>query len=158
MAVRPWENRFLDINLKDGVKILENGSADVNEGAKTQLISTGKKSTSNIANERTVPSRSSMNSNEKRGLSYSDGSSSSPGKSANVLETPGLSKPVLKDLVEETPSKPIAGSRSHSNPKERSTLSDKQGKKRLSLPSSGQSLSHAFPLFLFLLQILLLSC
>ncbi|XP_022862889.1 protein IQ-DOMAIN 1-like [Olea europaea var. sylvestris] len=145
MAVRPWENRFLDINLKDGVKILENRSADVNEGAKTQLISTGKISTSNIANERTVPSRSSMNSNEKRGLSQSDGSSSSPGKSANALETPGVlltstrSKPVLKDLVEETTSKPVAGSRSHSNPKERSTLSDKQGKKRLSLPSSGLS-------------------
>ncbi|CAA2956981.1 IQ-DOMAIN 1-like [Olea europaea subsp. europaea] len=160
MAVRPWENRFLDINLKDGVKILENRSADVNEGAKTQLISTGKISTSNLANERTVPSRSSMNSNEKRGLSLSDGSSSSPGKSANALETPGVlltstrSKPVLKDLVEETTSKPVAGSRSHSNPKERSTLSDKQGKKRLSLPSSGQSLSHAFPYS----QILLLSC
>ncbi|CAI9778304.1 unnamed protein product [Fraxinus pennsylvanica] len=143
MAVRPWENRFLDINLNDGVKILENGSADVNKGTKTQLIYTGKKSTSNIANERTVPSRSRLNSNEKRGLSHSDGSSSSPSNSANVLETPGMllsstmSKPVLKDLVKETTSKPVAGSRSHSNPKERSTLSDKQGKKRLSLPSSG---------------------
>ncbi|KAL2485552.1 IQ-domain 5 [Abeliophyllum distichum] len=141
MAVRPWENRFLDINMKDGVKILENQSADAKP--KTQLISTGKKSTSNIANEKTVPSRSSINSIEKRGLSHSDGSSSSPSKSANVQETPAMlfsntkSKPVLKDLVKEATSKPIAGSRSHSNPKERSTLSDKQGKKRLSLPNSG---------------------
>ncbi|CAA3002708.1 IQ-DOMAIN 1-like [Olea europaea subsp. europaea] len=143
MAVRPWENRFLDINLKDGVKNLENGLADATTGAKTQLKPTGKKSTSNIANEKTVPSCSSINSNERRGLSHFDGSSSSPSKSANVQETPAMlfsdsrSKPVLKDLVEETPSKPVARSRSHSNPKERSTLSDKQGKKRLSLPSCG---------------------
>ncbi|KAJ8649593.1 hypothetical protein MRB53_002616 [Persea americana] len=36
MAVRPWENRFLDINLKDGVMVRENGSAEGKNGPKTQ--------------------------------------------------------------------------------------------------------------------------
>ncbi|KAI3461242.1 hypothetical protein Pfo_017905 [Paulownia fortunei] len=146
MAVRPWENRFLDINLKDGVKIRENGPADVKNESTTQFNSTVKRPTSNIANGK-GPSRSSNNSNvsnEKRAASHSDGCSSSPNKSANVQETPGtlfsstMSKPVLEDLVEEATSRPNVGSRSHSNPKERSTFTNKQGKKRLSLPG----LSH----------------
>ncbi|KAK6144169.1 hypothetical protein DH2020_020989 [Rehmannia glutinosa] len=146
MAVRPWENRFLDINLKDGVKIHENEPADVKNASTTLFNSTGKKTTSNIANGK-GPSRSSNNSNvsnEKRAASHSDGCSSSPNKSANVQETPGalfsstMSKPILEDLVEEATSKPNV-SRSHSNPKERSTLANKQGKKRLSLPGNGPS-------------------
>ncbi|KAK4441338.1 protein IQ-DOMAIN 1 [Sesamum alatum] len=145
MAVRPWENRFLDINLKDGVKIREDGAADVKNASTTQFNSMGKKPTSSNANGK-GPSRSSNNSNisnEKRAASHSDGCSSSPNKSTNVQETPGAalsssrSKPVLEDLVEEATSKPNAVPRSHSNPKERSTLTDKQGKKRLSLPGSG---------------------
>ncbi|KAK6138453.1 hypothetical protein DH2020_027773 [Rehmannia glutinosa] len=146
MAVRPWENRFLDINLKDGVKIHENEPADVKNASTTLINSTGKRTTSNIANGK-GPSRSSNNSNvsnEKRAASHSDGCSSSPNKSANVQETPGalfsttMSKPILEDLVEEATSKPNV-SRSHSNPKERSTLANKQGKKRLSLPGNGPS-------------------
>ncbi|KAK4408393.1 protein IQ-DOMAIN 1 [Sesamum angolense] len=145
MAVRPWENRFLDINLKDGVKIRENGAADVKNASTAQFNSTGKKPTSSNANGK-GPSRSSNNSNisnEKRATSHSDGCSSSPNKSTNVQEIPGTvlssskSKPVLEDLVEEATSRPNVVPRSHSNPKERSTLTDKQGKKRLSLPSSG---------------------
>ncbi|KAL0437080.1 UNVERIFIED_CONTAM: protein IQ-DOMAIN 1 [Sesamum radiatum] len=145
MAVRPWENRFLDINLKDGVKIRENEAADVKNASTAQFNSMGKKPTSSNANGK-GPSRSSNNSNisnEKRATSHSDGCSSSPNKSTNVQETPGTvlssskSKPVLEDLVEEATSRPNVVPRSHSNPKERSTLTDKQGKKRLSLPSSG---------------------
>ncbi|KAL6518666.1 hypothetical protein OROHE_017716, partial [Orobanche hederae] len=90
MAVRPWENRFVDINLKDDVKIDEDEPADVKNASPTLFISTGKISTSNIANGK-GPSRSSNNSNisnEKRATSHSDGCSSSPpNKLANVQET-----------------------------------------------------------------------
>ncbi|KAJ6315952.1 hypothetical protein OIU78_019266 [Salix suchowensis] len=38
MAVRPWENRFLDINLRDGVMIHEDETAaDVKNGSKTPV-------------------------------------------------------------------------------------------------------------------------
>ncbi|CAI9781382.1 unnamed protein product [Fraxinus pennsylvanica] len=144
MAVRPWENRFLDINLKDEVTTPENGLSNTENGAQTHLKSAEKKLLSNIANEKIGPSHSSINSNisnEKRPLSHSDGFSSSPNMAANVQETPVAlrSKPVLEDLAEEATSRPNVDSRSHSNPKERSNSSDKLGKKRLSLPSSGLS-------------------
>ncbi|KAL3530299.1 hypothetical protein ACH5RR_009621 [Cinchona calisaya] len=145
MAVRPWENRFLDINLKDGVMIHENGSADGKNGTKSQIKSTGKKTiSSHHPNEKTGPSRRSINvnlSNEKIATSHSDGCSSSPNKSATMQEIPSTIsanpriKPIHEDLVERANSKPSTISRSHSNPKERSTQADKQGKKRLSLPS-----------------------
>lgn len=146
MAVRPWENRFLDINVRDGVVPNENDSADPVNGIKNQVKFAGKKpTTSNLANDRAGPSHSSSNSksNEKAAASLSDGCSSSPNVSASTQETPAAlvnkpkSKPHLEDLVEEASSRPAVGSRSRSNPKERSTPSDKQGKPRLSLPSSG---------------------
>lgn len=148
MAVRPWENRFLDINVRDGVVPNENDSADPVNGIKNQVKFAGKKpTTSNLANDRAGPSHSSSNSksNEKAAASLSDGCSSSPNVSASTQETPAAlvnkpkSKPHLEDLVEEASSRPAVGSRSRSNPKERSTPSDKQGKPRLSLPSSGKS-------------------
>lgn len=151
MAVRPWENRFLDINLKDGVKICENGPSDVkNNASTTQFNSTAKRPTINIANGKGP--RSSYNnsnvSNEKTaGSNHSDGCSSSPNKSTNVQETPGslfsskVSKPVVADSVEEATSRPNVATRSHSNPRERSNLTNQQGKKRLSLPGIGLSLS-----------------
>lgn len=135
MAVRPWENRFLDINLKDGVMIRENEMAEGKNGTKSQLKSTGKK-----------PVASNLQSNlstQKTGPSLSDGSSSSPSKSTGVLEasitlfSKPKPKPLLEDLAEEANSKPAPVTRSHSNPKERSTQPDKQAKKRLSLPNSG---------------------
>ncbi|KAA8550150.1 hypothetical protein F0562_001834 [Nyssa sinensis] len=133
MAVRPWENRFLDINLRDGVMIHENGSADGKNGARAQLKSAGKKPIS--------PNVHSNLSNQKIGPSHSDGCGSSPSKSASMQEasTTLFAKPksklALEDLVEEATSRPGIGSRSHSNPKERSSFSDKQSKKRLSLPN-----------------------
>ena len=139
MAVRPWENRFLDINLKDGVMIQDNGSAEGKNGTKILLKSAGRKP---------IPSNlQSKLSNHKIGPNYSEGCSSSPNEFASVQEatttlfTKQKSKPSLEDLVEETNTRPSIGMRSHSNPKERSILSDKQAKKRLSLPSSGESLS-----------------
>ncbi|KAJ8750212.1 hypothetical protein K2173_014127 [Erythroxylum novogranatense] len=132
MAVRPWENRFLDINLRDGVKIRENGIDDAKNGTKPPSKPTVKK-----------PAPSNLSS-QKTGQSLSDGGSSSPSKSAGMLEQSNKlsakpkpkSKPVLEDMVEEGNSKPGAAVRSRSNPKERSFQTEKQTKKRLSLPSS----------------------
>ncbi|XP_044506576.1 protein IQ-DOMAIN 5-like isoform X1 [Mangifera indica] len=138
MAVRPWENRFLDMNLKDGVMICENESAETNNGSKSQIKSSGKK-----------PLSSNLHSNlssQKTGPSQSDGSSSSPGISQSMLEASTAqiakpkSKPPLEDLIVEGNSRPAGiGARSHSNPKERSTQSDKPGKKRLSLPNNARA-------------------
>ncbi|XP_057480285.1 protein IQ-DOMAIN 5-like isoform X1 [Actinidia eriantha] len=138
MAVRPWENRFLDINLEDGVMIRENGSAEGKNGTKILLKSAGKKP---------IPSNLQSNlSNHKIGPNHSEGCSSSPNEFASVQEatttpvTKKKSRPPLEDLVEEANTRPGIGTRSHSNSKERSVLSDKQAKKRLSLPSSGHGL------------------
>ncbi|KAE8691748.1 hypothetical protein F3Y22_tig00110882pilonHSYRG00116 [Hibiscus syriacus] len=135
MAVRSWENSFLDINLRDGVMICKDDSAEGNNGANSQIKPAIKK-----------PAASNLHANLsslKTGPSYSGGSDSPPGKSANVLEAVNAlsskpkSKPVLEDLVEEAGTKPVTTSRSRSNPKERSIKSDRQPKKRLSLPNSG---------------------
>lgn len=131
MAVRPWENRFLDINLKDEVMIHENGTADGNNGTKPQIKSAGKKPV--------VSSRQSNLSSQKTGPSNSDGISTSPSKldASNTVFAKPKVKPVLEDLVEEANSRPGLVQRSHSNPKERLIQSDKQAKKRLSLPNGG---------------------
>ncbi|KAE8727194.1 hypothetical protein F3Y22_tig00005856pilonHSYRG00122 [Hibiscus syriacus] len=135
MAVRSWENSFLDINLRDGVMICKDDSAEGNNGANSQIKPAIKK-----------PAASNLHANLsslKTGPSYSGGSDSPSGKSANVLEAVNAlsskpkSKPVLEDLVEEAGTKPVTTSRSRSNPKERSIKSDRQPKKRLSLPNSG---------------------
>ncbi|XP_065865310.1 protein IQ-DOMAIN 5 isoform X2 [Euphorbia lathyris] len=134
MAVRPWENRFLDINLRDGVMIRENGTSEGKNVTETQLKPSSKK----LA----VSSLRSNITTQKTGPSYSDGSSS-PSKSAGMLEASNAHfakpkpKPVFEDLAEEAISRPGIVQRSHSNPKERSTQHDKQPKKRLSLPNSG---------------------
>ncbi|XP_059659677.1 protein IQ-DOMAIN 5 [Cornus florida] len=136
MAVRPWENRFLDINLRDGVKICENGSPDGKSGARMQLKSAGKKPTSSNVH--------SNLSNQRTGPSHSDGSGSSPSKTSNMQEasttlfTKPKTKPFVEDSIEEATSIPIISLRSHSNPKERSTHPDKQAKKRFSLPNNRQ--------------------
>ncbi|XP_042476581.1 LOW QUALITY PROTEIN: protein IQ-DOMAIN 5-like [Macadamia integrifolia] len=131
MAVRPWENRFLDINLRDGVMIHGNGSAEGKNDLKTQFRSASKK-----------PISSNPHSNQKT-TSHSDGSGSSLSKSANVLATSNTvsSKPRSKpseDPVEEANSRPSGTwPRSYSNPKERPSQLESQAKKRLSLPNSG---------------------
>ncbi|XP_028808329.1 protein IQ-DOMAIN 1 isoform X2 [Neltuma alba] len=132
MAVRPWENRFLDINTRDGVMVCENGAVEGKNEIRSQLRSASKKSV--------LPSISPNLTSQKTGPSLSDGCDSSPSKSAGLLEA---SKPQIKTksnanvATEEANSKPGLGSRSHSNPKERTTQADKQAKKRLSLPNNG---------------------
>ncbi|XP_077245182.1 protein IQ-DOMAIN 5-like isoform X2 [Tasmannia lanceolata] len=133
MAVRPWENRFVDINIRDGVIVREDGYAEGKNNAKNQFKSTSKKPTLhlNILNQKTVPS-------------ISDGSVSSSGKSANMLATfttlsgKTKSNTSLEKSIEEANCRPSGmGLRSYSNPKERSLQPDSQAKKRMSLPSSG---------------------
>ncbi|KAI3829024.1 hypothetical protein L1987_03138 [Smallanthus sonchifolius] len=129
MAVRPWENRFLDINTRDEIKIQENGSSkeEQEHGIKNQLKSAGKKTV--------VSNLHSDLANEKVGQSQSDGLDSSPIKSTSVQEVPA-------SLSVKSKSKPLKDSvqaRSHSNPKERSTSLGNQGKKRLSLSSNGKT-------------------
>lgn len=132
MVVRPWENRFLDFDLDEGIKTRESESSDEKE-----------KPISNIGNGKTLPRLKSNNSNISNGKRVSSISSAS--KSANyALKTPTTvvqsrsSKPVSKDSIEGATSKRSVGSRSQSNPKERLALpDDKQGNKRLSLPGKG---------------------
>ncbi|KAI3412468.1 uncharacterized protein J3R85_017283 [Psidium guajava] len=135
MAVRPWENRFLDINLKDGVMIREKGSDEGKNGIRPQIKSAAKKTTvSNLSSQRTGPSQS-------------DGCGSSPNNSASTPEVTQTvsSKPkpnpknVAQNALEEANQRSGVGTRSRSNPKERSTQPDKQAKKRLSLPNNKAS-------------------
>lgn len=141
MAVRPWENRFLDINLNDGVKISENEAAYANNGTKTQVKSAGKKlMSSNLAHAKNGAAPSGNNSNEKIAPSHSDGGGASPNKLMDTQEPAAtqhnklMSKgATLENLVKQSTLKSKIGSRSQSNPKERSALTDKPGKKRLSL-------------------------
>ncbi|KAJ0851090.1 putative IQ motif, EF-hand binding protein [Helianthus annuus] len=132
MAVRPWENRFLDVNTKDEIKIQEtNGSAkeEQEHGIKNQLKSTGKKViASNLHSDL---------ANEKVAQSQSDGFDSPPIKSTTIQEVPALLS--VKSKPKPKPVKDSVQSRSHSNPKERSTSLGNQGKKRLSLPSNGKT-------------------
>ncbi|WOK99492.1 protein IQ-DOMAIN 1-like isoform X2 [Canna indica] len=137
MAVRPWENRFLDISLKDGVKLHENDMAEGKSGVnkpKTQLRPTGKRPIStlhsNTTNHKTIPS-------------MSDGSGSSSTRSVSLLVSSSFSsgKPKQKPSSEEaygeaTSRVPGVGSRSYSNPMERPSQLESQAK-RLSLPNNG---------------------
>ncbi|CAI8616185.1 unnamed protein product [Vicia faba] len=114
MAVRPWENRFLDINTKDGVKVDENDVMDgSSNGIRPQFKPTNAKSN--------LPNIHPSVVSHKTGLSLSDGcESSSTSKSAENNSKSGFP-------------------RSQSNPKERNSQvdKDKQAKKRLSLPNNG---------------------
>ena len=61
MAVHPWEIPFLDINLRDGVIIRENGSSEGKSNTKSHLKTTGKKTNlvtdqSNLSSQKTAAS------------------------------------------------------------------------------------------------------
>ena len=147
MAVRPWENRFLDINLRDGVMIRENGSSEGKSNTKSHLKTTGKK-TNLVTDQSNV-------SSQKTAASHSDGcGSSSSTKSAGTVEISSAQVQKLKHkLAPERPFEDVkpkvdTGLRSHSNPKERSTPLVKNAKKRLSLPNNGEfANSFLLPVF-----------
>jgi hypothetical protein len=138
MAVRPWENRFLDINNKDSVAIYENGSASAPDSKTNGVAKTPLKPA--VLAKNSLTPLSNFHSNEKTGLSNSDEGMSS--------SSPIKSKPVLDNFAEEeASSRPVVASRSQSNPKERLSVLDKPGKKRLSLPNgTGQVLGSKTPL------------
>ncbi|KAJ8513062.1 hypothetical protein OPV22_003496 [Ensete ventricosum] len=137
MAVRPWENRFLDISLKDGVKIHENRTAEMKNmqiQSQAQNIPPGKRPISN---------HHSNIINHKSVLSVSHASGFSSNQSANVLATSAFSssqpnqKPSSEEICIETTSQIKAvGAWSLSNPKDRPSPAESQVKK-LCLPSSG---------------------
>ncbi|CAH1412518.1 unnamed protein product [Lactuca virosa] len=109
MAVRPWENRFLDINTNTNTR--ENEVVKIQENKK--LIA------SDVPNDKSTHSQS-----QSQSQSQSDGFGSSPVKT----------KPPVMDSLQSK-----SRSRSHSNPKERSSTLSNQAKKRLSLPSNGKT-------------------
>ncbi|XP_073286656.1 protein IQ-DOMAIN 5-like isoform X2 [Primulina huaijiensis] len=144
MAVRPWENRFLNINMKDGGNTSDDDPADAKNVLTTRLNSSNKKLTTDMGNAKhgTRLSNNSNSAHEKK-ASHPNGCSSSPNNPASMLQKPVLfsssksCKAVLEDVVEEASSSSNVGLRSQSNPKERSSLNKKQGNKRLSLPAGG---------------------
>ncbi|KAL0676666.1 hypothetical protein Bca4012_004647 [Brassica carinata] len=126
MAVRPWENRFLDSsNPREDANL--NNMEQCENVHRTQM-----KSASRMPNTSSLVS-GGVSSGKATGPSLSDNDSSSPGSIPVVSKA--RSKLAKDDLaVEVNSSRPGAVSRSHSNPKERSS------KERLSLPNSGKSL------------------
>lgn len=136
MAVRPWENRFLDINMRDGVNVDGEDAMDGKNGIRPQLQS---------ANPQSILLNVHPNvASQKTGPSLSDGcDSSSHSNSAGLLETSNTksvkpkSNAKVPNPIEETKSK-SENQRSQSNPKERISLVDRQAKKRLSLPNYGK--------------------
>ncbi|CAL9157424.1 unnamed protein product [Musa hybrid cultivar] len=138
MAVRPWENRFLDISLKDGVKVHENGTAEGKSGVsgtKTQTKPTGKKPISTLHSNTLI---------HKSVLSVSDGSGSSSSRSVSMQASSPFpsGKPKQKLSSEEVYGEATSqafrfGARSYSNPMERPSQLESQTK-RLSLPNSGK--------------------
>ncbi|CAL0303976.1 unnamed protein product [Lupinus luteus] len=135
MAVRPWENRFLDISTRDGVMGDEDGAMEGKHGIRPQFRS---------ATTEPVPLNNLPNlASQKAGPSLSDGCDSSPNKSAGFADSSNTqyvkpkSNANVQNPVEEANSRPEIRSRSQSNPKERTTRLDKQTKKRLSLPNNG---------------------
>lgn len=128
MAVRPWENRFLDINLKDGVQIVGGGDGEGTNETKIQMKSSGRKPISaNPPGQKPVPSNSDGSSPSKSAGTH---------EASNSMTSKQKSKQLHEDPVEEASSRPPPSSRSRSTPKER-IVQDVKSQKRLSLPSNG---------------------
>ncbi|KAM0951983.1 putative IQ motif, EF-hand binding protein [Dioscorea sansibarensis] len=127
MAVRPWENRFLDANQKDGVPTHDTESADVNSGTKTRPKPVGRKPVARL----------------QTGQSHSEGSGSSSSRSVSVPSVRSRTKPSTEEGMGEVMSRPSGMCpRSHSNPKERSKSSEFQSKKRLPLQGNDSKQTH----------------
>lgn len=131
MAVRPWENRFLETNPKDGVPIQENGSAEGKNNTKTPLRS-GSKKALNLNSD--LPSKNNP-------ASHIEGSGTLNNKSTNMLATPSTllkPKPPIEDPVDDSNLR-LSGSgpRYYSNSNEKPLQRDTLARKRLSLPNNG---------------------
>ncbi|KAG0481300.1 hypothetical protein HPP92_011809 [Vanilla planifolia] len=130
MAVRPWENRFLEINLKDGVVINGNDAAEGKQGIKLLVKPSGRKPISSHSNC----------SNHKIAMSHSEGSGSSNHSVKAVSTFTPSDKPIKGPSVDEESKEPISKptvTRSNSTPKERKSHIDSMNGRRLSLPGNG---------------------
>ncbi|XP_057455882.1 protein IQ-DOMAIN 5 isoform X2 [Lotus japonicus] len=133
MAVRPWENRFLDTNMRDGVNLDGSEAIDDKNEIKPQLRS---------ANTKSIPPSIHPNlATQITGPSHSDGCDSSSSKSVGLLEPSNTQTVKQKSNVNVQNPTEEANTRSEvprsqSNPKERIAQVDKQAKKRLSLPNN----------------------
>ncbi|KAL2901209.1 Protein IQ-DOMAIN 1, partial [Bienertia sinuspersici] len=119
------ENRFLDINLKDGVNILGSEDAKCENETKSQPKSSGRKLV--LVN---IPAQKLASFN-------CDGSSINKSADTQCASNSMLAKVKSKQVrevpVEEANSRPLDGSWSCSNLKERITIQDAKCQKRLSL-------------------------
>ncbi|XP_074572869.1 protein IQ-DOMAIN 5-like isoform X1 [Curcuma longa] len=144
MAVRPWENRFLDINLKDEVKLNGNGAAEGKAAVSTT------KTPSKATGRKPISSFQSNSLNHKTIPSMSEGSGSSSTRSASLMTSSSLRSGMPKQKTPEeaygeaTSRVSAIGSRSYSNPKERTSQLESQAK-RLSLPNSGLGVGTQAP-------------
>jgi hypothetical protein len=144
MAVRPWENRLLDSNAKEGVLINDGNRA---EDDKAKALNKPQKQVA-------VSTVQSNGSFQKEGTSHkkshSDASGSSPGKSASAQPSTSLEPSKMKvkpsgEISDDVSSQPSNfPSRSTSNPKERPEQIKPATKKRLSLPNNGKSSVSVF--------------
>jgi DNA-binding transcriptional regulator of glucitol operon len=138
MAVRPWENRLLDSNAKEGVLISDGRQA---EDDKAKALNKPKK---RVAVSTVQSNGTHQNEGTSHKKSHSDASGSSPGKSASVQAPTSLESSKMKakqsDVIsDEVSSQPSnLPSRSTSNPKERPEQMKVPVKKRLSLPNNGK--------------------
>ncbi|XP_074268100.1 protein IQ-DOMAIN 5-like [Silene latifolia] len=120
MVVRPWENRFLDINLKDGLEFLDMG---VDE----EMVETNRQPT---FTKKSFPSNSST-----KNLVSSSSDGSTLNKSASTEDAPNKAstktkfKQICNESIEEVNSKPPVDVRFHSKPKERATIQNTKSRK-----------------------------
>ncbi|RZC78509.1 hypothetical protein C5167_002702 [Papaver somniferum] len=131
MAVRPWENRFGDINLKDGVTGHETESPEETNVTIPKFRSANRKNIAPNLHPNLVSIKTSASQ-------FPDGGGSSSSGSPTLSGKPNPNKPSGEEPGEEANSRPSElGPRSNSNPKERPSLQNSKAKKRMSLPNSG---------------------
>ncbi|KAJ1702674.1 hypothetical protein LUZ63_002453 [Rhynchospora breviuscula] len=129
MAVRPWENRLIDPNTKDG-------PATVKEPKPTVQAETSNGYNKTPGRTPTSAKKPVSSTPTKARPSQSEGSGSSATRSASAKSKV---KAAVKDGSEEAISHPSGlGARSYSNPRERAVQMDPQAHKRLSLPSNAR--------------------
>lgn len=128
MSVRPWETNFLDdTSLRNGMKSPTSERFALVDAPTSPL--TERKPLSSTGNGKSMPR-----------FNITIAKSPSARRLAAGLDTPislVSSRSPRTPVKNSAPSRPGLGSRSFSTPRERSSLSDFQDKKRLSLPGKG---------------------
>uniref|UniRef100_A0A0D3FPY4 DUF4005 domain-containing protein n=2 Tax=Oryza TaxID=4527 RepID=A0A0D3FPY4_9ORYZ len=128
MAVRPWESRFLGSYAADGIPVSSGAMQDEENAVYTPHKKHVRRQTStlhsNILNQKTC-------------LPNSEGGGSSSNRSGGLASAKSKLKLSSREGCDEISARPSGlGTRSSSNPKERTGHLDPQGNKRFSLPAS----------------------